>query len=629
MEKVNQIEKTAAKEIGMRVRQRRQEMGMSMRQLGERVGISGSTIRRYETEGINPKKTYLIISLADQLDTDPDWLLGQESFQPKARRGLYAQYMRQLSQHTGRFLQGLKNSCLDEEQQPVLVGVLCCFIDYFSILAAHYAKALRALGDVQLDEGLGDALPRYQLQNADIADQIFQREMREPVNGLRSMADCLLHLYDKDMQKNYVSFLTAASDGRPVMRRGRGSVRQRGGHWYYRFYMTDENGRSIQREFAGGESRWETETMLRRAMADYAEGGLRFRADRMTLGELLDIWIEEQGASSKSNGTLMLYQGVVNRIKQTPIGRKRLRSITSDMLQTYLDSLCFLSTGYVRVYQAVLQGAFRYAVFPGKFLAHNPMQYVTRKERRKEPALFASEETVQEVVTHEQFLALCDELEGHPALLPVQISYYTGLRLGEACALTWQDVDLKEQSLTVRRSIRYNGSIHCTELSAAKRGKIRTVAFGDTLLGILRGHKHETKTQPQPQGFRCCYRIITQKGRRHYAVSLLPPEEPLPEDAALLDLVCRKEDGSFTSPDLVEKTCKKIAGRLPGMEHFHFHMLRHTYTTNLLQEGASPKDVQELLGHADLNTTMNVYAHSTSEAKRSSARLLDKIADKP
>ena len=105
----------------------------------------------------------------------------------------------------------------------------------------------------------------------------------------------------------------------------------------------------------------------------------------------------------------MLYQGVINRIKQSPIGRRRLRSITSDMLQTYMDSLCFLSTGYVRVYQAVLQGAFRYAVFPGKFLAHNPMQYVTRKEKRQEPALFESEETVREVVTHAQFLTLCSQ----------------------------------------------------------------------------------------------------------------------------------------------------------------------------------------------------------------------------
>ena len=61
-------------------------------------------------------------------------------------------------------------------------------------------------------------------------------------------------------------------------------------------------------------------------------------------------------------------------------------------------------------------------------------------------------------------------------------------------------------------------------------------------------------------------------------------------------------------------------------DNFHFHTLRHTYTTNLLSNGAAPKDVQELLGHSDVSTTMNVYAHANREGKRNSARLLDKVA---
>ena len=47
--------------------------------------------------------------------------------------------------------------------------------------------------------------------------------------------------------------------------------------------------------------------------------------------------------------------------------------------------------------------------------------------------------------------------------------------------------------------------------------------------------------------------------------------------------------------------------------------------SNLLANGAAPKDVQELLGHSDVSTTMNVYAHSTRDAKRKSVRLLDKV----
>ncbi|MCH5276123.1 MAG: tyrosine-type recombinase/integrase, partial [Lachnospiraceae bacterium] len=71
---------------------------------------------------------------------------------------------------------------------------------------------------------------------------------------------------------------------------------------------------------------------------------------------------------------------------------------------------------------------------------------------------------------------------------------------------------------------------------------------------------------------------------------------------------------------------RTVAKKIDGLEGFHFHCLRHSYTTNLLANGAAPKDVQELLGHSDVSITMNVYAHSTREAKRSSARLLDKVA---
>mgnify|MGYP002706790298 CR=1 FL=1 len=63
-----------------------------------------------------------------------------------------------------------------------------------------------------------------------------------------------------------------------------------------------------------------------------------------------------------------------------------------------------------------------------------------------------------------------------------------------------------------------------------------------------------------------------------------------------------------------------------GFDGFHFHRLRHTYTSNLLSNVAALKDVQELLGHSDVSTTMNIYAHSTRKAKRDSARLLDKVA---
>ena len=81
----------------------------------------------------------------------------------------------------------------------------------------------------------------------------------------------------------------------------------------------------------------------------------------------------------------------------------------------------------------------------------------------------------------------------------------------------------------------------------------------------------------------------------------------------------------YESPSTVGIMCRTASRKVEGLEGFHFHQLRHTFTSNLLSNGAAPKDVQELLGHADVSTTMNIYAHATREAKRTSARLLDKV----
>lgn len=96
--------------------------------------------------------------------------------------------------------------------------------------------------------------------------------------------------------------------------------------------------------------------------------------------------------------------------------------------------------------------------------------------------------------------------------------------------------------------------------------------------------------------------------------------EEVPEDYKELSFVCLRPDGAYESASTVSIMCRTAQEKVPGLEDFHFHTLRHTFTSNLLSNGAQPKDVQELLGHADVSTTMNIYAHATKEAKRSSAR---------
>ena len=108
----------------------------------------------------------------------------------------------------------------------------------------------------------------------------------------------------------------------------KGSVRKKGKKWYARFYIEDESGRKVQKEFVGTESKSETEALLRKAIADYEEKKFVAKSENITVGMLLDLWVEEElKPGNLSNGTVMSYQGTVNRIKQHPIGNQDVQEL--------------------------------------------------------------------------------------------------------------------------------------------------------------------------------------------------------------------------------------------------------------------------------------------------------------
>ena len=122
----------------------------------------------------------------------------------------------------------------------------------------------------------------------------------------------------------------------------KGSVRKKGKKWYYRFYVEDASGNQVQKEFTGTESKSETEKLLRQAMEDYEEKKFIAKAENTTLGDLLDVWAEESlKTGSLSNGTVENYIQTIKRIKKHPISKRKLKTITSDHLQKFMDLLVF------------------------------------------------------------------------------------------------------------------------------------------------------------------------------------------------------------------------------------------------------------------------------------------------
>jgi len=161
-----------------------------------------------------------------------------------------------------------------------------------------------------------------------------------------------------------------------------------------------------------------------------------------------------------------------------------------------------------------------------------------------------------------------------------------------------------------------------------KEKKVRIVDFGNALADILKKARKQPLKNRMQYGelyHRNFYREVTEKNQVHYEYYSLGMTEIAPDDYTEISFVCLREDGCLELPATIETACRTAARKVLELEGFHFHTLRHAYTTNLLSNGAQPKDVQELLGHSDVSATMNVYAHATREAKRDSAKLLGQV----
>ena len=169
------------------------------------------------------------------------------------------------------------------------------------------------------------------------------------------------------------------------------------------------------------------------------------------------------------------------------------------------------------------------------------------------------------------------------------------------------------------------------ELGPTKGGKKRVVEFGDTLAALLkRAHQKQLHKQlNNPDGiFRNYCAIEKDKGRLYYFIYSAKNTDLRDNYLRELEFVCAWDNGKFVTPNYLENMCRKLRDEIPELGRFTFHALRQTYTSNLLELGARPIEVQELLGHSDVRTTLQIYAHTTKETRRSTAKLLDKIGKK-
>ena len=346
---------------------------------------------------------------------------------------------------------------------------------------------------------------------------------------------------------------------------GEGSIHQRkDGRWAASISI----GRGKRKHFLG-HTRAEVAAKLAEALAEQGRG-IPIISSRQTVAQFLDYWLKSVKGSVRPK-TYESYDLNIRRL--TPlIGKGRLSALSPERVERAYGELVTSGLSKRSVAQAhtVLHNALKKAL-QWSLIGRNPTEAVSvpRPER-----------TEMRTLTEDEVKRLFAATEGDRFHALWVLLVTTGLRLGEATGLKWEDVDFGNGRLFVRRALqrqRGQGLVLVEPKTARSR---RTVYFPPGTADALRAQRR------------------------------LQAEERLRAGRAWQDhgLVFCRSDGRPVEPTNLTPLLKRALEKAE-LPQIRIHDLRHTAATLHLARGENPKVVQELLGHSTITLTMDTYSH--------------------
>lgn len=238
---------------------------------------------------------------------------------------------------------------------------------------------------------------------------------------------------------------------------------------------------------------------------------------------------------------------------------------------------------------------FQYAISI-RLISRNPMDGVIRPKKQ-----FSIDEEDYQVNYYnrtqlKRFLEIVKKDYPDPLYIMFRVLAFTGLRKGELQALRWKDINFAAGTLTVKQTLATVENWELVFQPPKTRKSIRTLSLDKETLNLIRRWKIRQKEFFFKLGIN----------------SLLPDQ-----------LLFTSIENKPLYLDYLNHNLKKILKKY-NLEYITVHGFRHTHCSLLFEAGASIKEVQERLGHTDIKTTMNIYAHVTDRQKEETA---DKFAN--
>lgn len=362
-------------------------------------------------------------------------------------------------------------------------------------------------------------------------------------------------------------------------RRGENIRKRKDGRWEGRYKVgVRENGKTkyssvYGRTYSECKSKLESEKSL-------IAQGTKARYPKLRVKELLSTWLSINRMRIKKS-TEAKYKNVIETHILPELGDVFISDLNSKTINNFLEKKLKsgkvngrggLSPSYVKTIAVIVESALKYAQSERYCLPLNS-PIVKPLLKKKEVKILAPE--TQRALEN---VLLTDMNE---TKLGIFIVLQTGLRLGELCALKWNDVDFKSEIINVNNTV---SRIRCDDGEKAKSKLIIDTA------------KTESSVRKIP-----------------ISSSLMPILMKMYRSSASEYVVSTTQE--FVGTRTFEYRYKSLLCK-HGIPQINFHALRHTFATRCIEAGVDVKTLSEILGHANVSITLGTYVHPSMDVKR-------------
>ncbi|MEK6459571.1 site-specific integrase [Heyndrickxia faecalis] len=368
--------------------------------------------------------------------------------------------------------------------------------------------------------------------------------------------------------------------------------------WEYRItYLDPITKKQREKSKKGFSSKGEAKAAAREVIDALSRG---FDHKNLTLQNYLDYWWNNHRKGIVAKNTYKLdAENIKNHIKPFFEEKILLKDITPVMYQEFINHLFDkgLSRRTVEIVHVTMHNAFEKAVTT-KLIFDNPAKGVSIKGRKKkkEALMFIESDKVVD------FLRVAYKY-GYIYWIFFLALITSGMRKGEAAALQWTDIDFKNETISISKSMDFQEApINPGEMFGDVKTyhSERVIKMSKLLKDALKFH---IKYQNQNK--------LALGDTYHHD----------------LNLVFCRNDGNYLPKSSLHNAFKRILKAADLPQNLRIHSLRHTYVVLQIEAGSDMKFIQEQLGHGSYKITADVYAHVSPKIQERNINNLDAYMD--